>query len=202
LKPLLAFLLLLTFAGSLAAAEALDELLTALEPVAQLSGEFTQQQYDDQGVPLGESRGTFALLRPDYFVWDIAAPDSQLVIAGPEYLWHHDRDLETVTRRGVDAAGGITPLQILAGDRETIAARLQVGREGEAFLLQPVTGEDVGFSRLLLRFEGGKIAGMDVLDNLDQRLVIEFSAVNLDPALSPSDFDFTPPPDADLFYHD
>lgn len=202
MKPFLAFLLLLASAGPVAATEALDELLAALEPVAQIKGEFTQQQYDDRGAPLGESRGTFALLRPDYFAWDIAAPDSQLVIAGPEYLWHHDRDLETVTRRGVDAAGGITPLQILAGDRETIAARLSVSREGDAFLLQPVTGEDVGFSRLLLRFEGEAIAAMDVLDNLDQRLVIEFSAVNLDPGLAPSDFDFTPPPGADLFYHD
>ena len=202
MKPFFAFVLLLACAGPVAAIEPLDELLAALEPVAQVSGNFTQRQYDDRGDALGESSGAFALLRPDYFLWDITAPDSQRVIAGPEFLWHHDRDLGTVTRRSVDAAGGVTPLQILAGDRDTIAERLLVSREGEAFLLQPVAGEDVGFSRLILRFEGESIAGMDVLDNLGQRLVITFTEVNLNPGLTERDFAFTPPPDADLFYHD
>lgn len=184
------------------ASEALDELLAVLDPLAQLSGAFTQLQYDDRGAPLGESSGTFRLLRPDYFAWDITAPDSQLVVAGPEFLWHHDRDLATVTRRRVDAGGGMTPLEILAGDRDTLANRLTVSRQADDFLLQPVAGEDVGFSRLLLHIDDGTLTGMDVIDNLDQRLIITFSALNLEPGLTAADFAFVAPPDADLFYHD
>ncbi|NND68420.1 MAG: hypothetical protein HKN19_12605 [Halioglobus sp.] len=203
MKYFLVYLVLaLATATPATAQEALDELFALLEPLAQLQGEFTQLQYDDRGASLGESRGTFRVLRPDYFAWDISAPDSQLVIAGPEFLWHHDRDLDTVTRRRVDTTGGITPLEILAGDRDAIVTRLQVSREADGFLLQPSAGEDVGFSRLLLRFEGDRLAGMDVLDNLDQRLVIAFSALDLAPGLTAADFAFVAPPDADLFYHD
>lgn len=196
------FALVLAWAAPAAAADAIDELLAVLEPLARVSGAFTQQQFDDRGTSLGDSSGTFRLLRPDHFAWEITAPDSQLVIAGPEFLWHHDRDLATVTRRRVDAAAGMTPLQILAGDREAIAGRLTVTREDEGFLLQPVAGEGVGFSRLLLLFEGDTIIGMDVLDNLEQRLVIDFTALDTDPGLTAADFTFVPPPDADLFYHD
>ncbi len=194
--------LLLLLATPASAGDALDELLVALEPFARLSGAFTQEQYDDRGTSLGRSSGTFRLLRPDYFAWDIAAPDSQLVIAGPQFLWHHDRDLATVTRRRLDSSASITPLEILAADREAIARRLTVSREEGGFLLEPVPGEDVGFSRLRLRFTGDLVSGMEVLDNLGQRLVIEFSSLDLAPDLTEADFAFVPPPGADLFYHD
>ncbi len=61
---------------------------------------------------------------------------------------------------------------------------------------------DPGFLRLALELDGALIRGMEVLDNLRQRVVIDFSALDPDAGLSAADFDFTPPPDADLFYHE
>ena len=78
-----------------------DDLVKALAPVKQLQGRFTQRQYGQDKALQAESSGKFRLLRPGYFAWEILAPDQQLIIAGPQFIWHFDRDLDTVTRRPV-----------------------------------------------------------------------------------------------------
>ena len=75
-------------------------LAAELEQLEHIQGKFLQRQYAaSNGDLVGESRGTFRLLRPGYFAWEISDPDSQLIVADLEHLWHFDRDLETVTRR-------------------------------------------------------------------------------------------------------
>ncbi|QIB64064.1 outer membrane lipoprotein chaperone LolA [Kineobactrum salinum] len=180
----------------------MDELLTALEAIDQLQGEFQQIQYDQDDRPAGKASGQFKLLRPGYFAWEISSPDSQLIIANREYLWHFDRDLETVTRRPVADTEAMTPLQVLGGDASALRRDYTVERDQrDRFVLIPRDG-DPGFLRLALELDGALIRGMEVLDNLRQRVVIEFSALDPTPGLSAADFDFTPPPDADLFYHE
>ena len=93
-----------------------DALLEELRAMQHLQGDFTQRQYTREDALLVESSGRFRLLRPGYFSWEITAPDSQLIVADPQYLWHHDRDLETVTRRPVTNSAQMSPLQVLGGD--------------------------------------------------------------------------------------
>ena len=76
-----------------------DALLRALLPLESLQGNFRQVQYGQDDRVLAKSSGQFRLLRPGYLSWEIDHPDSQLVVADPRFVWHHDRDLETVTRR-------------------------------------------------------------------------------------------------------
>ena len=92
--------------------DAIGELVVALQDLEQLQGHFLQRQYGQNDVLLVESRGTFKLLRPGYFSWEITAPDNQLIIASPEYVWHYDRDLETVTRRLITDSEQMSPLQV------------------------------------------------------------------------------------------
>jgi outer membrane lipoprotein carrier protein len=179
-----------------------NDLLDALAPVKQLQGSFTQQQYGQDNLLLTESSGKFRLLRPGYFAWEILSPDEQLIIAGPEFIWHYDRDLETVTRRPVTTDADMTPLQILGGDESALREKFQVVRKGEgSFLLTPLTA-GVGFKQLILYLEGEKLTGMEIQDNLDQSVVIKFTDLDSESVLSSVDFAFTPPPGADLFYYD
>ncbi len=183
-------------------AEAVDDLLQALQGIERLQGQFRQRQYAPDGAVTAESEGNFRLLRPGYFAWEITAPDSQLIIANPRYLWHHDRDLETVTRRPVAGSEAMTPLQVLGGDGEALRRDYTVSRDTEGrFVLRP-HNPSAGFLQLALSLEGAVIHGMEVLDNLNQQVVIEFSALDATSPLMPLDFDFSPPPDADLLYHD
>jgi outer membrane lipoprotein-sorting protein len=43
---------------------------------------------------------------------------------------------------------------------------------------------------------------MEIEDNLDQTVVITFTDLDSESELSPTDFAFTPPAGADLFYYD
>jgi outer membrane lipoprotein carrier protein len=184
------------------AADPTGELITRLQALDHLQGRFEQRQYDDTGQLVQVSGGRFRLLRPDYFAWEIESPDSQLVIAGPRFIWHHDRDLETVTRRPVSGNVDATPLQVLGGDESVLREQFSVSATSkEQYRLEERTG-DGSFRELTLRFAGTTIAGMEIVNKLNQRVVITFTEVDAEAALGPADFAFEPPAGADLFYYD
>lgn len=203
LQRLFLFLLLALPVPAALAADAAAQLARMLAGIGQLQGTFTQRQFSEDGGELGVSSGRFKLLQPGFFSWDIQAPDSQLVVAGPDFIWHYDRDLETVTRRPAAGEAALSPLQVLGGDAAALGEHYAVAfgeHEGE-FLLRPLTA-DAGFSSLVLVFNSGVIERLSFVDNLGQRVEIALSGLDRDTALTPADFDFTPPPGADLFYHD
>ncbi|TXS95763.1 outer membrane lipoprotein chaperone LolA [Parahaliea maris] len=202
-RKLLPTMALLLFSTSLPAlADATDDLLQHLNGLVSLTGEFSQQQYPEGSTQPISSEGQFKLLRPDYFSWEITAPDSQLIIATPEYIWQHDRDLETVTRRPVAGSEKSSPLQVLAGEEAALRAGYTVEQAGPGrFRLTP-TASGADFRQLEVEFAGNTLTGMEILDNLGQRVDVEFSHLVRDAPLGKSDFDFTPPKGADLFYYD
>ncbi len=59
-----------------------------------------------------------------------------------------------------------------------------------------------GFSSLTISLDNSVIAGMEIIDGLNQRIVISFQNVDKRSSLTEVDFDFTPPDGVDLFYYD
>lgn len=182
---------------------ATDQLIQHLKGLEQLQGRFEQTQYapgEEQVSVL--SAGHFKLLKPVYFSWEIDSPDSQLIVADENHLWHHDRDLETVTRRSVAGRDELSPLQVLAGDTALLRERFEVSATGEGrFLLVPTDGSP-GFTELTLVFADDQITAMEVTDKLNQRIFIQLTELDSKSTLTPADFNFLPPEGADLFYHD
>lgn len=203
--------LLFVLGSSLATAQsdseesATDELIRILDQTKSLQGRFSQQQYDTNNVLLGESSGRFAMLRPGYFSWQIEAPDSQLIIATPEFIWHHDIDLETVTRRPVESSGAVSPLQILGGEEDLLRSHYTTSKSADGvFALSPnaQAGESgQAFSSLSLTLKDGVLSGIEIIDALNQRVRIRFEEVAA-PDLTVQDFAFTPPDGVDLFHYD
>ncbi|MBA6412314.1 outer membrane lipoprotein chaperone LolA [Parahaliea sp. F7430] len=188
-------------ASLFAAADDSEALLAQLSGTESLQGNFIQQQYHSDSSVAIKSTGRFKLLRPGYFSWEIESPDSQLIIATPEYLWQHDRDLETVTRRPMGGSQAMSPLQVLGGDAAALSEQYQVTAQGQGrFLLTP-QAEQSAFKSLVVSFAQQQLIGMEIVDNLGQRVVVDFSRLDRSP-LSAADFDFSPPPGADLFYYD
>ncbi len=197
---LLAWLLTTTWA--MADDTAADKLGDRLAGLDQLQGEFEQRQFDVAGRLLTASSGTFKLLRPGYFSWNIREPDSQLVIADPDYIWHHDRDLETVTRRPVAGGRHASPLQVLGGDTQTLRREFRVeSLGGDRFRLTP-TADNPDYQWLIVQLARDGIQAMEIRDRLDHRIEIKLSALERDAGLTPADFTFNPPAGADLFYYD
>ncbi|MEH6583722.1 MAG: outer membrane lipoprotein chaperone LolA [Halioglobus sp.] len=201
-KYLAALGLLLISTMAAAETDNIDSLLDKLAPIVGLQGEFQQFQYDENDNLVAESSGHYKLLRPGYFYWEIDSPDSQLIVADPQHIWHHDRDLETVTRRPIVDSEQMSPLQVLGGNEALLRSSFTVEQTTDTtFSLHP-KGINPGFQRLLVTFKGGVFEGLEIADNLNQRIVIGFTAVATTPELTPTDFAFTPPQDADLFYYD
>ena len=182
---------------------AVDQLAIELQGLERLQGRFSQTQYaDDSEQAVSTSAGRFRLLKPSFFAWEIDRPDSQLIITDGQYLWHHDRDLETVTRRPVAATDEMSPLQVLAGDTKLLHENYDVTVTGQGrYRLQPTAGNP-GFKALTLIFADQQISGMEIVDNLNQRLFIQFSEVDAESAQTAADYRFVPPEGADLFYHE
>jgi outer membrane lipoprotein carrier protein len=182
---------------------ATDQLLEQLDRISYLQGQFQQRQLDGSDAILAESSGSFKLLRPFFFSWEISSPDKQLIVANAEYLWHYDIDLQTATRRPVVGNVEASPLQILGGDESVLREQYAVRRDSEdTFTLTPVDATK-GFRQLTVTFEAGVMRRMDIVDRLGQRVVVDFEQVDAQTPLTSSDFEFTPPPgDVDLFYYD
>jgi outer membrane lipoprotein carrier protein len=182
--------------------DATEQLLDALKQIQSLQGRFEQSQYDQNQAPIARSEGQFKLLRPGYFYWEIDSPGSQLILATTQYIWHHDRDLETVTRRPIDDSEQMSPLQVLGGDEDLLRESFTVTRLDEfAYSLQP-NGIKPGFTKLQLTLDGAQFGSLEIIDNLNQKIIITFTYPQEQTPLTVQDFLYTPPPGADLFYYD
>jgi outer membrane lipoprotein carrier protein len=184
------------------AAEPADDLIARLAAIDGLQGRFEQRQFDEDGALVRESGGRFRLLRPGYFLWDITTPDSQLVIADPAFVWHYDRDLETVTRRPVAGSVDASPLQVLGGDTSVLRERFRVQQPESGRFILTSDAEAGSFRELTLGFDGDTIRTMEIINSLNQRIEIEFLETDPSSKLHPDDFLFSPPPGVDLFYYD
>ncbi len=192
----------LLFNSASANESATDALLEHLDPVKYSQGEFTQRLYGDGDEIIARTSGTFRMLKPSWFAWEIQAPDRQLIISDPQHLWHFDEDLQTVTRRPVEGREEMAPLQVLGGDAEVLRQRFDVVKVSpQKFRLSPKAG-DPGFQSLTVEFEEQRIARIEVLDSLNQRVEVRFQNVSNDTELTAADFVFSPPEGADLFYYD
>ena len=176
-----------------------DQLMEVLQSVASMQGEFQQTQYDESNTLVGESSGSFRLLRPGYFAWEIESPDSQLIVADPEYLWHHDRDLETVTRRAVEDSEQMSPLQVLGGDEAELRRSFDVEKTAENTYTMRPNSISPGFKSLSVAFLGSDFESLEIIDNLNQRIVISFDNIDAASTLTPESFIFSPPEEADFF---
>ncbi|MEM8562503.1 MAG: outer membrane lipoprotein chaperone LolA [Pseudomonadota bacterium] len=183
--------------------DATEELLEKLNPIQQLQGRFVQRQFDEQGEVLLESAGTFKLLRPAYFSWEIESPDRQLIIADTEFLWHYDMDLETVTRRPVDDSIEASPLQVLAGDASGLRDNYEVEQAAnDSFVLLPRDSAQ-GFRELTVHFTEQGLSQLDIVDRLGQQISVTLLELDDASLLTPETFVFEPPDsDVDIFYYD
>lgn len=177
-------------------------LVELLEQFKQLQGKFLQRQFGQDNILLTESSGKFRVLRPSYFSWEVLSPGEQLIIVDPQFIWHYDRDLETVTRRPVSDDVAMVPLKIFGGDTDKLQEKFQIVRQSEdTFVLTPLS-EGAGFKQLILYVDQLRLTGMKVQDSLDQFVEITFTDIDQETELSSADFAFTPAPSADLFYYE
>lgn len=200
-RPFVAVVLALVALTARADDAAAQKLGAKLEPLAVLQAQFVQTVSDDKGKVLQTSEGTLAVKRVNRLRWETTSPFSYLIVTDGKTLWRYDRDLEQATKQPFNGELADAPALILSGDIERIRARYDVrweqGSQGEWFTLQPKSQKPL-FRELKLLFASSGLAELDLIDNLAQRTEIRFSSVKVNPALSDTLFNFTPPPGVDV----
>jgi outer membrane lipoprotein carrier protein len=176
-------------------------LAALLEPVETLTAEFRQIVFGARYQVLQQASGRLYLARPLRFRWELDAPYEQLVVTGKDRLYIYDPDLEQVNVEPLEQALKGTPALILAGTLEDIEDAFEVtqleANDVERFELRPLAPDSL-YSRLQLRFESGQLAGLEIVDALDQRTEVLLTRVTVNEPIDPDRFSFEIPPDADV----
>lgn len=213
-KKLLAFFLIFCglaqcsmFAAASVTTTAADELVRLLGEIHTLRATFAQSLTNHRQVPLGpKTTGSMVLERPGKFRWEVLAPHQQLIIVSGEKMLSYDAELSQVVKRKVDYQRAGNPAMLLSGSmqslvRSFVITKLKNHGQGIWFKLMPrgKRNQEGDYQWIELGFVGEKLQTMQIVDNLDQRSVINFGNLVINAKISPQSFIFTPPPNTEVF---
>jgi outer membrane lipoprotein carrier protein len=173
-----------------------------LSSTQSFSGAFEQQLLSESGEVLQVSSGTFALQQPGKFRWHILTPDEQLLLVVDDDLLHYDVELETATLSPIDDAAMQSPLAILGGEGQRLRELYHIEQSSpNSYTLRPIA-ENGPVTQITIEFSGNTPTVMSISDKLRQLSRITLSAVELNPDLPETTFEFTVPDGVDYFRND
>ena len=156
-----------------------------------MAGQFTQEIISPEGEVLERSSGSFGLLRPHFFRWEILTPDSQLLLADGETLTQIDWDLEVVVERPISESAS-SPLQWLLASRTALYSVFDISLSGDAAVLISADSQSP-FQRLHIEQMAETVWRLDAEDQGGQVLRVELREnVDSPPLIA----DFVAPPTA------
>ena len=161
---------------------------------------FSQQVYDAKHSTIGDSSGTFTLLRPGRFRCEYFDP-RQIIVSDGLNLVIYDPGLNQASVQPVAEALGNAPIAMLMGEK-AITDRFHVKRGGTVddidwILLTPKV-QDIEFTRIELGLDKEKLVKMTMLDHFDQTTIITFLHSQLDPVVPADTFRLYLPPTVDI----
>ena len=181
-------------------ADALQDLLTILEPVKGLQANFVQEVQDAKGVVQQQNKGQLKAMEPNQFYWETAEPFPQKIITDGKTLWVYDPDLQQVAIKPFEENYAKTPAMLFAGNAAVISQQFTVEKiKGmtQGFHLLPKQQSDL-FASLDIVFEKSVPASMTILDAMQQKTTIQFSNAKVNPALVSAVFQFEVPAGTDV----
>ena len=158
------------------------------------------------------SGGTFEFVRPSRFRFNYRKPFEQTIVADGQTLWLHDVDLNQVTARPQSSALASTPAALIAAapNLQALQADFTLANAPERDGLQWVTAtpraRDSQLQHIRVGLRSGEkggaktaeLAALEIVDSFGQRSVLNFSRVQVNPAIAPETFRFKPPAGADV----
>ena len=200
---LLVFLALLCLSPIASTQQTPDAPLTRFFQTTQrLQADFTQLEYDADGVLRRESAGRLYLSRPGRFRLDYMQPDDIMIWADGENLSMFDRELEQVTVWRQSTQLTQSAAALLAGEASVLEQyRVSAGKaeDGLQWFDLAGAGADAGEVEVRLALRGSEPAIIEYSDELGSR--VQMLLFRLDRSGSMDDDLFNPeiPPGVDIF---
>jgi outer membrane lipoprotein carrier protein len=172
-----------------------------LGTVQGMEGKFHQQVIDSRQQVLEDASGSVVMQRPGRFRWNYETPFERVIVADGDKVWLYEADLDQVIIRRLTSGIGDTPAALLTG-KETVLERFTVEKswmeDGLAMVRLLPRSADTDFAGVTLGFDGPELRRLLLDDRLGQQTRIDFSAVRINPRLSPEVFRFQTPSGADV----
>lgn len=196
-------------ASLVAQADGLQDLERFLKEVSSARSSFTQVVTSPQraGEAVARSKtstGSFEFLRPNRFRFEYTKPFEQTIVADGETLWLFDVDLNQVTARKQQEVLGSTPAALIAAGTdlralgEAFELKAAPARDGMEWLEARPLARDGQLQMVRVGFKQGQLAVLHIEDSLGQRSVLTFTDWQGNARLTPEQFQFQPPPGADV----
>jgi outer membrane lipoprotein carrier protein len=193
-------------------ADGLQALQEFVKTVRSGRAEFTQTVTspgkDGQMPRVKSSHGSFEFQRPERFRFIYKKPFEQTIVADGETLWLYDVDLNQVTARKQAQTLGSTPAALIASAPNLAAIEADFSlqnapdRDGLQWVLATPKAKDGQLRSVAVGFraqdKGAVLAALEILDSFGQRSTLSFAKLQINPALDPGLFKFTPPSGVDL----
>ena len=177
-----------------------SELHAMLAQTTYVQAAFIQQQFDEAGALMEESRGKMAIHKPNLVRWYVASPFEQLLLGDGQWIWQYDIDLEQVVRRPYPEDASQTPLLVFTESLENLQKNYGVARsENNCFTLLPHDEQRL-FSEMTLCFSGQQLTQFSLLDGFGQRTHVALEI--LDEHIDSQQFKFNLPAEAELIIDD
>lgn len=179
-----------------------DELLSKLQKLESMKGQFEQMVLDQGGTHMQEAEGDFQVARGNRFYWSTEMPFEQLAVSDGNTVWVYDKDLEQVVVRPLSQDLGQTPALLFGGKPADVAEAFTISersRQGKTitYRLKP-KGKDPLFDQLDVTFQGDQPSSMRLQDALGQQTVIDFRDLRVNSGIDASLFSFVPPEGTDV----
>jgi NAD+ synthase (glutamine-hydrolysing)/outer membrane lipoprotein carrier protein len=149
------------------------------------------------------TKGNLEIARPNKFRWQYT--NGQLIVSNSTDVYIYDKDLQQVTVRKLQASLGKSPAVLLAGGKNVKnyykVTNLPDSDNLEWVELTPKSSADnnglqqvaIGFSK-----SSQQLSQMCFIDSFGNKSVITFTNVEVSVKFAPTEFNFTPPKDADI----
>lgn len=193
-------LILLIFTSTAFSQTAQQELKTRIQAIRSYSAAFTQT-VKVKNRPLIQSSGNMAMVRPGHFRWQTNTPNQQLLLADGQHFSVYDADLEQVTirrqKRGVGGIAGLFLNNYNDASMQQFSVNKVVKGSSMVFDLRSKSKKNT-FQQVKLYFNGARLTGIDLLDQLGQWTQIRLSHVKMNTALSANLFQLKVPHGVDV----
>ena len=180
-------------------------LAALLDSMSSYRADFEQTVTSQFGEVLQTATGTMHLERPGRLRWAVDEPYPQLVVADGRYVWVYDPDLEQATVQSFEETVQGTPMMFLT-DTAMLGRNFRVGMKSpteessQRFALSPRDPQSTSlFREITLTFStGGRLTGLDIVDDLDQKTAMVFRHGVVNPVLESGLFEFEVPEGVDV----
>jgi outer membrane lipoprotein carrier protein len=178
-----------------------DQLNLFAQGLDTMQATFEQRVVRSDGSLENESSGEVWLRSPHYFHWAYGGDFPEQVIADGQRIWIYDEILEQVTVKSQAEFNDDSPLIILTDIQrldELFEVREAGDMDGMVLLELRSVDAESEFDRVLVGLSNGQLQLLAMEDAFGMRTEIRFTAMQRNPALDDSLFEFSPPPGVDV----